>query len=103
MKILTIQQNGSTNPAARLPYPWHVNEKGEVLKQEFWKGDPVALIGFAPASNHYDIAVELKDVLEKGVEIIKDLLPIFATSAGDWATFNSVTGYTYTINEKDSK
>lgn len=103
MKTLTIQPNGSKNPAARLPYPWHIDESGKVLKQDFWKGDPAELIGFAPAYDHYEIAVELKEVLEKGVEVIRDLLPIFATSAGDWATFTSISGYTYTINERDVK
>lgn len=101
MKTLTIQPNGSRNPMIRLPYPWHIDESGKVLCQDFWKGDPERLIGFAQPDNVYEIKVCLKEVFTKGAHVINNLLPVFSTSAGDWATFASVTGYTYTIKTQE--
>ncbi len=97
MKILTIQ------PGHPYLVPWHVDETGKVRRQDLWKGDPEAFIGFAPADNVHDIRVLLQDVLAKGTDIINDLIPVFKTSDGDWITVASEDGYIYTINEKDSK
>lgn len=30
----------------RLPYPFHVHEDGTVARQDFWRGDPAAVVGF---------------------------------------------------------
>lgn len=30
----------------KLPYPFYVNEAGEVANQEFWRGDPLRVVGF---------------------------------------------------------
>lgn len=30
----------------KLPYPFYVNEEGQVGNQELWRGDPVRVVGF---------------------------------------------------------
>lgn len=30
----------------RLPYPFHCGEDGTVQRQDFWRGDPIKVIGF---------------------------------------------------------
>lgn len=62
MKVITIQPEPvvdnmwvDNNPNAkspiifgeRLPYPFHIDAAtGDVLDQEFWKGDPLRVVGF---------------------------------------------------------
>lgn len=30
----------------QLPYPFHVEQDGSVLRQDFWRGDPKRVVGF---------------------------------------------------------
>jgi hypothetical protein len=64
MKIITLQPaphvdnmwagpDGSLVEGTQLPYPFVVNENGDVLGQEFWRGDPKAVVGFQD-----DVAVQ---------------------------------------------
>lgn len=57
-RVLTVQPSsfidnlwsmpsGEVVEGTRLPYPLHVLEDGLVLRQDFWKGDPWRVIGFA--------------------------------------------------------
>lgn len=41
-----------------LPYPLHVNLNGDVLRQDYWQGEPTALIGF-----QLDESVQTVDLL----------------------------------------
>lgn len=41
----------------RLPYPFHVDEDGTVQRQDFWRGDPAAVVGF-----QRDLSVQRIDV-----------------------------------------
>lgn len=56
-KIITLQpapvidnlwagKDGSLVEGTQLPYPFHVTEDGDVEDQEFWRGDPKAVVGF---------------------------------------------------------
>ena len=100
MKILTIQPNAE---AFKLPYPYHVDQKGNVMHQDFWKGNPKQLIGFAPKGKQ-DIKVLLSDVMENGVEVFKvagDVEPVFADSTDTWYSQPSSTGFTFRITERE--
>lgn len=53
MRIITLQPSAITDQITddgtelqQLPYPFHVDENGNVLRQDFWRGDPAAVIGF---------------------------------------------------------
>lgn len=57
-RVLTVQpssfvdnlwgmEDGTVVEGTRLPYPLHVLEDGLVLRQDFWKGDPWRVAGFA--------------------------------------------------------
>lgn len=53
MKIVTLQPSPRTDHITedgqeftQLPYPFHVTETGEVLRQDFWRGDPARIVGF---------------------------------------------------------
>lgn len=53
MKMIKIQpehvQDGVTpggQPMYRLPYPFYLDDEGNVGGQDFWKGDPLRVVGF---------------------------------------------------------
>lgn len=43
-----------------VPYPYYITENGDVDRQDFWKGDPSALVGF-----QNDINVQQVDLLRE--------------------------------------
>lgn len=52
-RIITLQPSSVVDritedgtELTRLPYPYHVTEDGDVLGQDFWRGEPEAVIGF---------------------------------------------------------
>lgn len=61
-----------------LPYPFFIDLKGMVGRQDFWKGKPLKLIGFNPKyqSGVMDGTLILKDFLEKPKKAIT-MFPIF--------------------------
>lgn len=53
MRIITLQPSAVTDHITedgtelqKLPYPFHVDEDGNVERQDFWRGDPAAVLGF---------------------------------------------------------
>ncbi len=53
MKIITVQPSPVVDhitpdgtELTRLPYPYHVAEDGSVQRQDFWRGEPSAIVGF---------------------------------------------------------
>jgi len=71
-----------------LPYPFFINEKGMVERQDFWKGNPFMLIGFNGTKKQemdkktIDIAV-----FKKNPKKAVGLYPIFANKKGEWTTY----------------
>jgi hypothetical protein len=52
-RIITLQPSSVVDQITedgteltRLPYPYHVTEDGDVMGQDFWRGEPEAVIGF---------------------------------------------------------
>lgn len=58
MKKIAIQPK--VLPDLTLPYPFYILESGDVDRQDFWKGDPAALMGF-----QNDIEVQHVDLLHE--------------------------------------
>lgn len=89
MKTITIQ------PAQRkdgtLPYPFFLDEKGYVGRQDFWKGSPHMLIGFnSKPINGYDPKSIDVQAFMKDPQKAVGLYPIFAHKEGkgmEWYTY----------------
>lgn len=83
-KIITLQ------PAERkdmtLPYPFFIDENGCVGRQEFWRGTPAALIGFAKVQTVHDVSLVLEDFLDHPEAAIGQY-PVFAHTDGQWFTY----------------
>lgn len=43
-----IKLQPKERPDMTLPYPFFIDEKGNVGRQDFWKGEPLKLVGFNP-------------------------------------------------------
>ncbi len=88
------QQPGRTSydPSARLPYPWHLDVSHAesafeipVLRQDFWKGNPRALLGFARGDVH-EIALTLADFADDPQRAV-GMKPVFISDDDEvWST-----------------
>lgn len=58
-RVLTIQQ--VLRDDDRLPYPFHIDEAGFVLRQDFWRGKPLRLVGFVDDPDVYKISLNVED------------------------------------------
>lgn len=54
MKIITLQPSPRVDQITedgreltQLPYPFHVAESGDIDRQDFWRGSPLEVLGFA--------------------------------------------------------
>jgi len=85
-KTIGIQPEEKEN--GTLPYPYFINEKGFVGRQDFWKGNPYKLIGFSPISEQkfdkrqIDLSVFLKNP-KKAI----GMYPIFEHKNKEWHTY----------------
>lgn len=70
-----------------LPYPWFVGENMRVQRQDYWKGDPLSLVGFAPKDKQ-EIAVTAKELFDDKDKIAKckKLYPVFCKKGGGFYT-----------------
>lgn len=59
MKTITIQPREMENKT--LPYPYHIDKNGLVGRQDFWKGRPFKLIGFAKSNKINKINLIFED------------------------------------------
>lgn len=74
-----------------LPYPFFINERGLVGRQDFWKGKPKKLIGLAyePVAGAMDLS--LKDFMAEP-QMGVGMYAIFEKKGGLWYTLtNEIT------------
>jgi hypothetical protein len=71
MKIITLQPSPRTDhitedgtELTQLPYPFHVTETGDVLRQDFWQGDPAVVIGFQDRVDVQQVDLWWQDVVD---------------------------------------
>src|SRR4051812_43939615 len=69
MKIVTLQPSARTDhitadgtELTQLPYPFHVDENGAVLRQDFWQGDIAEIVGFQDDPHVQRVDVRWRDV-----------------------------------------
>jgi len=46
----------------QLPYPFHVNERGDVQRQDFWRGRPLRVIGFTTRVDLQEVVLWWEEV-----------------------------------------
>ena len=63
MKTITIQPKKMED--GTLPYPYHISEDGLIQRQDFWKGRPFRLIGFAKYSQINQVDLIFEDWIKK--------------------------------------
>lgn len=61
-EFLTIQPSAHTDhitedgtELTKLPYPFHCTEDGMVMRQDFWDGHPLRIVGFAKDLNKHQV------------------------------------------------
>lgn len=96
MRVLSVQQSGVVDnlwgveggevvEGVQQPYPLHVTEGGEVLRQDFWKGDPARVIGFAARVDVRSIDLYWSDAWTEPERAV-GMYPVTADAEGGWAT-----------------
>ena len=88
-----------------LPYPFHLDADGNVLRQEFWRGEPVKLLGFQYSPDAQEIGLLAEDWLPTaasyhssnvvGPTAVVGLWPVFLDADGSiWSHVYPVDGVT---------
>jgi hypothetical protein len=92
MRFVTLQPSARTDHITddghelqQLPYPFHVNEHGEILRQDFWRGDPERVIGFQANLHVMNIDLWWLQVWDKP-ELAVGKYVVTADSEGNWST-----------------
>lgn len=85
--MITLQPKERENMT--LPYPFFIDAKGKVGRQDFWKGEPYMLIGFNPKRVTGPIkgTIDFREFLKEPTKCI-GMYPIFAHKNGEWFTYN---------------
>lgn len=85
-KIIRIQPREFDNRV--LPYPYFIDEKGLVGRQDFWKGKPFRLLGFNREPATGDISLMFAD-FRKSPKKAVGMYPVFTDKKGNWTTHTS--------------
>lgn len=68
-----------------LPYPYHIDDTGVVLRQDFWRGTPSCLVGFQKYKTIQRVDVWFKDWFSEDVDVL-GMYPVFLDAAGSLYT-----------------
>lgn len=96
MKIITIQPANTTDGTydvhQPVPYPFHIEvATGEVLRQEFWRGEPASIIGFQNDVDVQTVDLLWRDAVKEPQKMV-GLFPVFSRDNG--SMFNLTTPIT---------
>jgi len=69
----------------KLPYPFVVDGDGLVAGQDFWKGDPYRVIGFAKDLAVQHLELSWRDVV-RDPQLAVGMYLVTSDEAGDWGT-----------------
>jgi hypothetical protein len=84
MPIIRIQPQEREDKT--LPYPFFIDEKGFVGRQDFWRGKPLKLIGFSTVPKTGEMDVTLSDFLEVP-DCCIEMYPVMEWEDGTWHTY----------------
>ena len=104
MRSITIQLSEYTDhitadgaELTRLPYPFHVEPNGEILRQDFWNGRVLKAIGFVADIARQEVDLWWDDyALEAatgGAEKVVGMYLITEDSKGTWATHQTAISH----------
>ncbi|MFT4471378.1 hypothetical protein ACMX2H_15860 [Arthrobacter sulfonylureivorans] len=80
MTIQSIQLASSANGSR--PYPHRVDDtSGKVLDQDFWKGEPAALVGFQNSADVQHVDLHTRDWAAQPEKAV-GMYPVFVTARG---------------------
>jgi hypothetical protein len=86
----------------QLPYPFHVAEDGSVLRQDFWRGDPLRILGFTARPEPGDIVLWWADAVKDPQQAV-GLYMVSQDSKGNMASHViAVSAVTVTEGAEDA-
>ena len=99
MKIITLQPD---DEKGRSPYPYHCDENGLVMRQDFWKGNPFVCVGVCLA-NVEKVAFYF-DEIEKNIDKINkgNYHPVFIAKK-EMCSFKQCIRVSVSYNNKTAK
>lgn len=93
--LVTLQQNpridnisDDGHAMSQLPYPYHVNEKGEVQQQDFWQGRITLVVGFQKDLAVHRIDVYWDEVWETPEKAV-GLYVVTSDGRGNWGVHDT--------------
>lgn len=83
MKTIHIanETDGSYNVHRPLPCPFHIEDDGSVARQDFWRGEPLRLLGFQEKPDVPHIHVRAEDWLKNDTDV-RGHFPVFLDADG---------------------
>ena len=101
---MKIRIQPESRPNMTLPYPYFIDEKGNVGRQDFWKGNPKKLIGFSPTKEQlFDKEqIDVSVFLKKPKKAI-GMYPIFVHKNKEWYTYQDKIGSIEIIKDEQKQ
>lgn len=98
-RVLTVQPSSYTDnlwgtadgevvEGTRLPYPLHVTQDGSVLRQDFWRGDPARVVGFAARVDVHAIDLRWEEAWAEPSRAV-GMYVVVMDAKGGWATWQT--------------
>lgn len=67
------------------PYPFYVRDDGRVTRQDFWRGDPALVVGFARDLAVHEVSLWWESAMED-LSTTVGMYLVTANSEGTWST-----------------
>ncbi len=68
-----------------LPYPYFVNEDGDIARQDFWKGKPARLVGLSKLPTTGSVDLDVEELFEDRQKAV-GMYPVLADANDNWYT-----------------
>lgn len=94
--MITLQP--AQNPNGKLPYPFHVNDQGMVGRQDFWKGDPMRVVGFVADFRRQAIDLPWTEFVADPQRAV-GMYAVLEDRGGAWSTYMPVIE---TVTEREN-
>lgn len=74
-------EDGSYDVHLPLPYPYHIDDDGNVGRQDFWRGEPKSLIGFQAERDRHEVDLFFHDFWDDPEKAV-GMFPVFVDAGG---------------------
>jgi hypothetical protein len=100
MTRITLQQSARTNGV--LPYPFHVDAAtGDIGRQDFWRGNPAAVIGFQRDADVHTIDLAWADAVADPQQAV-GMFTVTVDSGGQFSVHLAAVA-TVTVHEESDR